>query len=173
MCTRNTTQHIKPIEFEVTADYIRLTVHEEVINFLLVLFTNPRHESHLETVEIQNSGIHMNSNLIHVVPIQFFEGTDLQCVLEVDVVITWNDVHGDPILTQLLKEVESVGIQCFVVYEPSVLERIAQVDDVLDFIFEQVGKEHLGIEVVLILYKNVRRVPDTCMCVVKEGDFQF
>ena len=155
MRTGYTTEHIKSVEFEVTTDYIGDAVAQEVVDLLLVLFTDPRDQSNLQTIKLKDGRVHVNGDLVHVVTVQFLESADLQSILEVDVVVPWNDIHSDAILTQLLEEVHAVGVECLVVYKPSMLERITQVDDVLDVIFEQVRKEHLGVEVILILDKDV------------------
>ena len=63
---------------------------------------------------------------------QLLQGVEFVGVLEVGIVVPWNNVHGDTVRTKSLKEHLTVAVQCLEVNEPTVLIVVAQVDDVLD-----------------------------------------
>ena len=109
----------------------------------------------------------MDADLVHVVTEEFLQSTQLQSIFIIYIVVTWYYVHSDAILSQLVEEVSAVSIQCLVVDETSMFQCIAEVHDVLDVVLQQVRKEYLRVEVILVLDKDVGTISYADVCIVK------
>jgi hypothetical protein len=97
---------------------------------------------------------------------QLFEGVQLDSILEVNVVIAWNDIHVNIVFTEFIQEYLTIMVQRFEVDRLTVIVVVTKVQYLCDVVFEQVGKEHLTIEAFLILHKNVRRITTPAVGVI-------
>ena len=98
---------------------------------------------------------------------QLFEGVEVIGILVIGIVIPWDDIHSDTILTQFLKEVFAVSIQCLEVDEPSVLIVITQMDDMLYSVLDKMGEEHLPVKSLLIINKDFTAASNAAVGVVE------
>jgi hypothetical protein len=97
---------------------------------------------------------------------QLFEGVEFVGILVVGIVITRDDVHSDTILTQFLKEVFAVSIQCLEVNKPTMLIVVTKVDDMLYPVLNKMGEEYIRVKPFLIVDKNITAVTDAAVSVI-------
>ena len=81
-----------------------------------------------------------------------------------------NYIHGDTIGTQTLKKYFAVAVQCFEVYESTVLIVVAQMQYLGYTVVVQIREEHFVVEAFLVLYEYVTRIADATMCIVQDRD---
>jgi hypothetical protein len=98
---------------------------------------------------------------------QLFEGVEVIGILVIGIVITWDDIHSDTILTQFLKEVFAVSIQCLEVDEPAILIVITQMDDVVDIVLNKIGEKYIGVKLFLIINKDFTAASNAAVSVVE------
>ena len=98
---------------------------------------------------------------------QLFEGVQVIGILVIGVVIPWDDIHSDTILTQFLKEVFAVSIQCLEVDETTIFVIISKMNNMVNIILNKIREKYIGVKLFLIINKDFTAASNATVSIIK------